>query len=438
MTVSPLTLSAFARARFGLRFRDRAALLDWQARQVAAFLRCHLPQAPFYRRFTGQPLAALPLMDKATVLANFTGCNTRGVTLERALAVALEAEQGRDFRPVVDGLTVGLSSGTSGARGVFLVSDAERARWAGLLLARLLTPASLAQLASPWRPPLRVAFFLRASSNLYTTLSSRRLAFRWHDLLAPLDHHLAALEATPPDVLAAPPTVLRRLAEARAAGALRVAPRQVISVAEVLDPADESVIAAAFGVTVQQVYQATEGFLGATCPAGRIHLNEEHVCVEPEWLDAARTRFHPVVTDFSRTTQLIIRYRLDDVLRVSEDPCPCGRAARVVAAVEGRADEVLWRPSRAGGPVVALFPDVLRRAVAVAGAGVQDWRIEQEGDRWRLALDSPDASGASRAIVGELERLWASTGAAPAVVALAPWTPQPIHQKRRRIRCLSQ
>ena len=36
--------------------------------------------------------------------------------------------------------------------------------------------------------------------------------------------------------------------------------------AEVLEPDDERRIAAVFGVPVQQVYQCTEGFLGASCP----------------------------------------------------------------------------------------------------------------------------------------------------------------------------
>jgi hypothetical protein len=53
-----------------------------------------------------------------------------------------------------DALTVGLSSGTSGNRGVFLVSRAERLRWAGILLGRALPGHLLKRLLSPWTPPL--------------------------------------------------------------------------------------------------------------------------------------------------------------------------------------------------------------------------------------------------------------------------------------------
>jgi putative adenylate-forming enzyme len=129
-------VAAFARARWGRRPHDRAALEALQQKRLARFLADVLPRAPFYRD-RPRTLAELPIVDKATTLARFAEFNTVGVTLDRALEVALAAERSRDFAPTLPGgVTVGLSSGTSGTRGVFLVSDAERARWAGVMLAR--------------------------------------------------------------------------------------------------------------------------------------------------------------------------------------------------------------------------------------------------------------------------------------------------------------
>jgi putative adenylate-forming enzyme len=431
---------AFASARWGRRFADRAALLRFQERRLARFLATALPRAPFYRAWAGRPLADLPVVDKAAVLADFASFNTHGVTLDRALSVALEAERSRDFRPQLDGdLSVGLSSGTSGTRGVFLVSAAERSRWAGVLLARLLSRASLRRLLDPRKPPLRVALFLRANSNLYGTLASRRLAFSFHDLLAPFTEHLERLAASPPDILAAPPTVLRRLAEAQAAGALAMAPRQVISVAEVLEADDRQAAERAFGVPVQQIYQATEGFLGASCPAGRVHWNEDLVHLEPEWLDGEQRRFHPIVTDFSRTAQLVVRYRLDDVLVAAgpaAGPCPCGRPSLSLDAIAGRADEVLWAEPLAGGAPVAVFPDLLRRSFALVD-GLRDYRLEQHGAEWRLRIDPGDAEAAVRGEILELARRLAVR---PPVLRFEEWRPdpEPIGDKRRRIRCAAR
>jgi len=438
MSLNLRSIAAFAGARWGPRPVDRSALLRIQQRRIARFLATTLPKAPFYASYAGKPLGELPIVDKAKMLGDFAGFNTVGVSLDQALEVALAAEQSRDFRPTLnvrsEELTVGLSSGTSGTRGVFLVSAAERARWAGLLLGRLLAREGLRRVLHPRLPPLLIAFFLRANSNLYSTLNSRRIDFQFHDLWAPWPEHLARLNAHPPDVLTAPPTVLKKLTEGKTSGALHIAPRQVISVAEVLEPNDERAIVEAWGIPVQQVYQATEGFLGASCPKGRVHLNEEEIHIEPEWLDAEHRRFHPIVTDFSRTTQLVVRYRLDDVLRLADGPCACGRPTLSLEAIEGRADDVLWGEALEGKSPVAVFPDVVRNAMTrVEGLG--DYRLAQEGDRWRVTTQSTESTEAIEREIGALaDRL----GIRRPIIIFEPWTDLPPGEKRRRIRCLNR
>jgi putative adenylate-forming enzyme len=322
----------------------------------------------------------------------------------------------------------------------------------------MLSPESLARIASPWRPPLDIAFFLRANSNLYTTLDSRRVNFSFHDLLQPLDTHLDALmsrrrvsthrrhergaDERGPHVLVAPATVLRGLADMRMEGRLNIHPRQVISVAETLEEEDAAAIARAFGCRVQQIYQATEGFLGYTCPAGTIHLNEECVHIEPEWLDTTRTRFHPIVTDFTRETQLIVRYRLDDVLRVRQTACPCGRPSLALAGIDGRRDAVLTLTARGAGDIRTIFPDVFRRAMMLAsGDRIRDYRIMQtdSGLVVRLALaagrdDLHSEAGAEAAVRAELDALFTQQGAVAPPIVFAPWQPEAAGDKCCRIR----
>ncbi|MDB4917868.1 MAG: hypothetical protein JWM95_5512 [Gemmatimonadetes bacterium] len=374
------------------------------------------------------------MVDKPVMLANFAAFNTHGIPLDRALDIALAAERSRNFLPTIDGLTVGLSSGTSGTRGVFLVSPAERERWAGVILARVLTPASLRRLFNPFALPLSVSFFLRANSNLYESLGRRRLGFVFHDLTLPMDAHVRALNRRPPDVLVAPPTVLRQLADAVLGGTLQIVPQQVVSVAEVLEADDRLLIENAFRVPLQEIYQATEGFLGASCPAGRVHLNEELIHVEPEWLDAEQRRFRPVVTDFSRTTQLIVRYRLDDVLIDAGSPCACGRVTRSLEAVEGRADDVLWAARLGDGCDMPVFPDVVRRSMAQADAVMRDYRIEQHGDEWHVRLDAE--SDAALAVRRELEGLCRTLHVQAPRLVFNEWRAASALEKRRRIRCV--
>lgn len=382
-----------------------------RSRALSRFLRRDLPRASFYAPYVGKPLAELPVVDKATVLADFAGFNRYGVTLDQALSVAREAERTRDFTPTVAGVTVGLSSGTSGRPGVFLVSDRERRRWAGALMAQLLSPASLRIIAR--RAPLKVALFLRANSNLYETLGSSRVEFRYCDLTQPLADHVPRLADV--DVLVGPPSVLRELTTL-----IQLRPTQVISAAETLEPDDAALIEAAFGVPVEQIYQATEGLLGVSCLDGRVHLNEGYVHIEPEWLDDER--FVPIVTDFTRTTQLVVRYRLDDVLLAADGACPCGRPGRSVRAVLGRCDDVL---DLDGTPV---YPDVLRHAIALAGP--DDYRIEQRGEVWRLALRGASAEAVEREIGVVADRL----GAARPKIETMPWPVEAATDKRRRVR----
>ena len=429
-------MSAFAFTRYRLRFNDRASFERWQARRLDAFLHTRLKRASFYRDYSCRELAALPVVDKPFTLQRFAAFNTYGVALETALAAARASEESGTLPSHFDrNLTAGLSSGTSGRPGVFLASAAECAKWAGIMLARTLDRDLLTLLATRAKP-LRVAFFLRANSSLYTTLHGRRIDFRFFDLQAGAHSHIDALAAFTPEVLVAPASILGWLADQARSGRLRLSPRKVISVAEVLEPDDETLIREAWHTPVHQLYQCTEGFLGYTCSHGTLHLNEEFVHVEPEWLDAARTRFVPVITDFTRQTQLIVRYRLDDILRVRATPCPCGRVTMALDAIDGRLDDVLWLPSRQMGSLLPLFPDAVRRAVARCGASVEDYSLIQHGAALSLAVQGPDTAFGS--VQHALDNLIASQG-----MRSLPWrrTVPDVRSpaaKRRRIICAAK
>jgi putative adenylate-forming enzyme len=356
-----------------LRGESLARYHDLRGSQIAAYAAAH---SPFYREiYAGCDLLqwqTLPTVDKAAMMANFDTFNTRGVSREKAMAVALEAERSRDFEPTVDGLTVGLSSGTTGHRGLFLVERAEQAAWAGTMLARIL-PA--------WRRRgYRVALFSRSNSNLYEGVRRRWLSLRYFDLMTPLAECTAALNAEPPDILVAPPSMLRMLAEARRDGALGVRPDQIFSVAEVLEPQDAEGIEAAFETRVGQIYQCTEGLLAVSCHHGRLHIQEDlvHLGLEPVPSPDTLARAMPIITDLWRRTQPIIRYRLNDLLTLDPRPCPCGSAFRVIARIEGRADDVCYFEAVDGG-MRAFFPDVIRRMILMASDRIEDYQAFQEG-----------------------------------------------------------
>jgi putative adenylate-forming enzyme len=373
----PETLWSYWQTR-RLQFASREALELHQQRRLRRFIERQLTRSPWYTPYVACPLQQWPLMTKAIMMENFDSINTAGLKLDDVLACAMQAEQSRQFQATVNGYSVGLSSGTSGSRGVFVVSPREQAAWAGILLAKLL-PRGLFH-------GERVALFLRANNNLYSSVRSPWLSFEFFDLFDPFEQHFERLNRYAPTIVVGPAQVLRSLALARAAGRVTINPRKVISGAEVLGPSDKELLSATLG-TVGEVYQATEGFLAATCAHGTLHLNEAHIHVEPHWLDGER--FVPVITDFTRTTQPIVRYRLDDILMRRPTPCPCGNPEMALDGIEGRCDDLLLLPG-ANGTQVEVFADGLSRAIAQTLPHTADYRLVQAGmTSLALYVESP-------------------------------------------------
>lgn len=375
-----MTLWHYLRAR-RLRFTQRAVLEAYQARQLKRFAQRVLASSPYFQPYSSLPLTEWPTMDKAVMMANFDRMNTAGLRLEALLACARRSESDRDFGPKVGNYSVGLSTGTSGRRGVFVVSPQEQQIWAGGMLAKMLPQGVFAG--------EKVALFLRADNNLYHSVNNRWLSLSFYDLFAPFAEHLPQIEREQPTIIVAPAQVLCALTDAVERGELKLSVKKVISVAEVLEPQDRQRLQRVFA-QVGEVYQATEGFLAATCSHGTLHLNEEFIHVEPQWID--ERRFTPLITDFTRRTQPIVRYHLDDILVRREQPCPCGLATMALDRIEGRCDDQLLLPARQG-TMQRVFADLCRRVIANALPAVADYRLtQQRNSELHLMADcSPEA-----------------------------------------------
>ncbi len=378
-------LSVFFRARYGKGFASREAIAQHQQKAFQHLRRNIMLRSPFYTPYAGKPLSDWPLMNKALMMEHFTDINTAGITKEEALHIALTSEQERDFAPMIRNIAVGLSTGTSGQRGLFASNKRERALWAALMLGRF-SPSFLQR--------QRVSLFLRANNMLYERLGYALISFEFYDLLQSFNSHLQRLADQQPTVLIAPAQILGLLAQAQKERIINIAPRCIISVAEVLSPEDKSAIEAVFGVRVDQVYQCTEGVLGMTCRAGNLHLNETYMHIERDIIDEASGAFAPIITDLTRETQPVLKYRLDDILIPDNEPCPCGCASLRLKRIEGRCDDILYWHT-ADGTLRMIPSDLIRQAVATARAGISDYRAVQHGQQlleiWLEAADYEQA-----------------------------------------------
>lgn len=418
------------------RLANRQWMEHWQEKHVKKHLRFVRKHSPFYRSYwqdyDDKDWRNFPIIDKSMMMEHFDALNTVGITKEQAFEVAYEAERSRNFSPMIDSITVGLSSGTSGNRGIFLVSPHERNAWAGTILAKML-PKSLFHQE-------KISFFLRADSNLYRSVRSNTIHFEFYDLLHPLVQHIERLNEQRPGILVAPPSMLRMLAEAKQSGHLLIHPHKIISVAEVLDPLDRTVIESQFQQTVHQIYQCTEGFLACTCPYGTLHLNEDIVIVEKEYVDRHSGRFVPIITDFSRKAQPIIRYRLNDILIERNTPCPCGSPFQALEAVEGRCDDVFYFPSLEGNDLRPVFPDFISRTIMYASDEVMEYKVIQQAPNrldiyLRISARATDAKRIQQRIGEKIRALCGKVGCQVPDITFQPWLEHTDHRlkKMRRV-----
>lgn len=390
-----MALRSFAAARWrARRFRTRSDIERYQAQRLAQ-LQLHLSaNVPFYQGGRVYPFTDLPVIEKADLLENFAEMNIAGITLGQVRSAIAEGEER------IGGHIVGQSTGTSGNRGYYLISEDERFVWLGTILAKTLPDAL-------WRRH-RVALALPGLSSLYRSATTgSRIALGFFDLAEGVESWVERLVEFQPDTIVAPPKVLRWLAEK---GKLSAA--NIFSGAEVLDPLDRKVIQDATGRTVRQIYMATEGLFGVSCPHGTLHLAEDAVHFEWEKVSPESPLRIPIVTDFTRRAQALVRYRMNDLLELDEEPCTCGSPHQAVKRIEGRSDDIF--ELRTGRGTRLVTPDVVRNAIVDSDSAISDFRAYQTGpNAIEVRLEGQLPEALDKAVLGSLVNALQRLGAAP-------------------------
>ena len=140
--------------------------------------------------------------------------------------------------------------------------------WAAAILAKMLPKGKLFG--------HRMAFFLRADNELYQTINTTLIRLEYFDIFKNTDEHIERLNSYQPTIVVAPASMLIELSKRLKDGELVIHPQKIVSVAEILENSDKERILSAFELPIiDQVYQATEGFLACTCSVGNLHLNED-------------------------------------------------------------------------------------------------------------------------------------------------------------------
>lgn len=313
----------------------------------------------------------IPIIDKTVMMNNFTDYNTVGLTKEECLNFCLRVEESRDYSQKYKKFIMGLSTGTSGNRGIELVSAQE---------ARALQTTFISRFPIPRRGRFHLAFILRVfSPGFNVNIGKYRMSY-----ISPMDtleNIIDELNNLQPTALSAPPSMLKILAEAKQTGDLQITPDLVVSYAEVLTPEVKKLLQKIFTDKIYEVYKGTEGLFAQSCKYGRMHINEDLTYLEV--VDEDNLPIPPgspgnvIITDLIKHTTPMIRYRLNDIITIDPELCPCGSHFRVIKQIQGRADDIFLGERSDTHKAQFVFGDYIRRAIVTTSDHIREYRANQ-------------------------------------------------------------
>lgn len=405
------------------KFKSRKQIEKVQHAGMKKHVKFIRKNSPFYARhwdgLTDEQWSKFPLIDKTIMMENLGDLLTVRLDVAQATKLAKKAEQSRDFSSKIGPYSIGFSSGTSGSRGMHFVSEKEQASWAGFMLSRGLDDSILSR--------QKIGLILRANSNTFESIGSKRIKFQFYDLMKPLEEIHQMILQDDLDILIGPPSVLRYLADVKSP--LKV--KKLVSAAEVLDEIDRKHIEQHFGQVTHQFYSSTEGEIAATCEFGTLHLNEGIMVIQKEWVDEEKGWYHPIISDFKRSTQPIIRYRLNDILVASKQPCKCGDARESIDSIMGRQDDIFLLKKRNGGDYEQIVPDFIRRAVMQMHPDITAYRaIQRSADEIEVQL-LPE--GLEQMSLEGFDLVWQQKNVATPNITITEYEHKPSATKLRRI-----
>jgi putative adenylate-forming enzyme len=360
------------------RFRNfnENDIKKYQNNRVKKIAEYAVAHSKFYKEyFSGFNLnnfTSLPVINKKLMMDNLTDFNTVGLSKDEILNFCLEVEKTRDFSKRLRGLNIGMSSGTSGNKGVEIVTPREENYMKAALFARFDFPKN---------EKINLAFILRVSAPAFN-LDKFGHRLTYISQLNSIDEIDKQLEEIDPNVISAPPSMLKLIAAEAENGRLSVNPKRLISYSEILYPDVKDYLIKVFKCPVHQIYKCTEGPIAISCKHGQLHINEDLVLVETLNNDGTITSpGQPcqklIVTDLHKKSQPIIRYALNDIITISPGMCKCGSCFRVIENIQGRADDLFWAKNIITNEWQYIFPDYISRAIISASEDINEYQAIQ-------------------------------------------------------------
>lgn len=369
---------------------SRKLLEEHQQRMVHTLRRHAYEHSPFYQYFHSGLYDAwldhLPVLTKAQMMDQFDSLVTdRAVHLEDIKRYMDNPGRSSYF---LERYVINTTSGSSGHPAVVLWSQGEWAATMASAFARTPIPFSFIHKRKLAQVTSTTAFHMSAQGG--TSLQNLLMPTLLLAATEPLDSMVRRLNDWQPDVLVVYASMGRILADEQLAGRLKIAPQTVMAGSEVLTAETRRRIEGVWGRHVFNNYATTEaGGIAIECDQHRgMHVMEDLVLVEN--VDKDNRPVPPgvfgnklLVTPLYKRTQPLIRYVIEDRVRFSSEPCPCGRPFKLIDAIEGRLQEVLSFP-KADGEEVSIHPLLFHSLLDMLP--VSGWQVVQDVDGLYILL----------------------------------------------------
>jgi phenylacetate-CoA ligase len=407
----------------------RDDLLTYQQERVRALVSHAVDQSPYYREVLGadaaeRPLAELPTLPKATMMAEFD----RVITDPRLRLADLRSHLAGDdpSQSFLGAFRVATTSGTTGRRSIVAFSNEEAAVWRAasarpMLRMGIQFGSRFAALGSP--SPVHVTRQVLVPPGVPSPPVSAA---------TPISQLVAALNAQQPEVLVGAVGIWRALAEEQLAGRLRIGPRAAFFSSEALTADVRRRVRDAWGIEPVSGYAATEApTIAASSPEHpEMEIAEDVVVIEI--VDENGIAVPPgqpgvkvLLTNLINYAQPLIRYELTDSVVESPLPNPAGRPWRCLLSVDGRTADILYFPGL-DRATVAVHPSVLGSAVApLVEVGEYAFVHDTQGLHAQVVLAQGAADDVGERLRRALVAAIASTGAVPPEVYVEPVTALP-------------
>lgn len=330
-------------------------------------------------------LEDIPPTSKTAMMASFNETIADGVvSLEDVLRT--DTDPPRLELPIIHGkYIVCKTSGTSGKPSWLVCGLSDWATVRGATFARMARNwLTVRKVVSRHLRPLRVATLAAEHAHSMTwqaSLSTEMWAWpfvraKFFPVIDSVEQIVEGLNKYRPEYLHAYPTAAEMLARYRLDGGKFHFEPELLSVgSEPLTSIARDTIRRAFPVTqLVDHYGMSECLpLSSDCRFGRKHINTDFAILEPmdaqgRTVESGELSDHVLVTNLVNRVQPIIRYRVEDSVRVFHEPCACGSVFPVVEVLSRKGSQIHLRSDRGSWQLVSppIVVDTMLHAQGVA------------------------------------------------------------------------